>query len=295
MALRGNEDIAKEKGNSWLASRFGDLFIRVVSAVVLVAIIVALLWWGAIPFTVGITIIIFGGLWELYSTFSRHGFKPAFLLSLATACAFPILAYFIMRSDPQDLTWFATTLALYMPLVFIMCLARPGSKSPTSNIALSLLGVVMVGFCLAHFVLMLGFDTWTAPFLIIVMVWVSDAIAYLGGSAFGRHKMAPHISPGKTWEGTIISTAGVFIAASILCIMLNRSWLSMAVAMELAAIVVVLGPLGDLSESMVKRELGIKDMSSLIPGHGGIMDRFDSMFFTVAVSYYFLRFFIFKL
>jgi phosphatidate cytidylyltransferase len=144
---------------------------------------------------------------------------------------------------------------------------------------------------------MLGLDTeipWTAPFTVIVMVWISDAVAYLAGSALGKHKIAPRISPGKTWEGSIAGTAAVFIAGYILYLTVNRPWLSIGVAMELAVIVCVFGPLGDLSESMVKRELGIKDMSSLIPGHGGIMDRFDSMFFTAAVSYYFLRFLIFK-
>ncbi len=295
MADVEKKDDAAQKAKSWLASRFGDFLIRIASAVVLVAIIVALLWWGNIPFTIGIALIVFGGLWELYSTFSRHGYKPAFLISLAAAATFPILAYFIIGRDQQDLTWFATALALYMPLLFVSCIFRSGSKSPTSNIAISLLGVILVGFGLAHFVLMLHFDTWTVPFVMIVMVWISDAVAYLGGSAFGKHKMAPNISPGKTWEGTIISTLGVFIAAYVLQVTLNRAWFSLGVAMELAAIVVVFGPLGDLSESMVKRELGIKDMSSLIPGHGGIMDRFDSMFFTVAVAYYFLRFLVFKI
>jgi phosphatidate cytidylyltransferase len=291
------QETAAGDEKSWFASRFGNLFVRVASAIVLVAIIVALLWWGDIPFTVGITLIVVGGLWELYSTFSRHGYKPAIIISVAAAAAFPILAYFIKGREGQELTWFATALALYMPILFAACIFRGGCKSPTSNIAISLLGAVLVGFGLSHFVLMLGLDSisWTAPLTIIVMVWISDAVAYLGGSAFGRHKMAPNISPGKTWEGTLISTAGVFIAAYILKITINRAWLSMGVAMELAAIVVILAPLGDLSESMVKRELGIKDMSSLIPGHGGIMDRFDSMFFTAAVSYYFLRFFIFKI
>jgi phosphatidate cytidylyltransferase len=107
--------------------------------------------------------------------------------------------------------------------------------------------------------------------------------------------MAPRISPGKSWEGFLAGTAAVFIAAYILYLTVSRAWLSLGVAMELAVIVCILAPLGDLSESTVKRELGIKDMSSLIPGHGGIMDRFDSMFFTAAVSYYFLRYFVFKI
>jgi phosphatidate cytidylyltransferase len=287
----------EKKEKSGLASRFAGLVTRVVSAVILVLIIVILLWWGDIPFVVGITLVVLGGLLELYSTFTRHGYKPASILSIAAGCSFPILAYF-MRGDSQDLTWFTLALALYLPLVFAWCLFRPGgSKSPTTDISLSLLGVMLVGFCMGHFVLMLGFDeiSWTVPFAIIVMIWVSDAVAYLAGSAIGRHKMFPRISPGKSWEGFLAGTAGVFIAAYVLQVILCRPWLDIGTAMELAVIVCIFAPLGDFSESLVKRELGIKDMSSLIPGHGGIMDRFDSMFFTAVISYYFLRFFIFKI
>ncbi len=290
----GAGGVGQEKSS--LASRFADFAVRVVSAVILVLIIVILLWWGEIPFTVGIALIAFGGLWEFYSTFSRHGYKPAMLLSMAVGSAFPVIAFFLR--DSQDLAPLALTLALYAPVLFAWCIFRKGTRSPTTDISVSLLGVVMVGFCLAHFVLMLGLDKgipWTVPFTVIVLVWVCDAVAYLAGSALGRHKIAPRISPGKSWEGFIAATAAVFIAAYVLYLTVNREWLSLGVAMELAAIVCVFAPLGDLSESTVKRELGIKDMSSLIPGHGGIMDRFDSMFFTAAISYYFLRYFIFKI
>ena len=281
-------------GRASLAARFRGLAARVVSGVVLVLVIVILLWWGEIPFTVGISLIALGGLWELYSTFSDHRYRPAMLLSIAAGCAFPVIAYFVRES--QDLTPLAAAMALYLPLLFAWCILRGGSDSPTTDIAVSLVGVALVGFCLAHFVLMLGFDdvAWTAPFAVIVTVWIYDAIAYFAGSAFGRHKMAPRISPGKSWEGTAAGTAAAFIAAYVLYLTLNRDWLSLKVAMALAGVVCVFGPLGDLSESLVKRELGIKDMSSLIPGHGGIMDRFDSMFFTAVVSYYLLRFFVLK-
>ncbi|MBC7229160.1 MAG: phosphatidate cytidylyltransferase [Actinobacteria bacterium] len=282
-------------GKAPLAARFRGLAARVVSAVVLVLVVVILLWWGEIPFTAGISLIVLGGLWELYSTFSRHRYRPAALLSVAAGCAFPIIAYFLRES--QDLTPLVVAMACYLPLLFAWCIARGGSDSPTVDIAVSLLGVALVGLCLAHFVLMLGFDDvpWTAPFAVIVMVWIYDSIAYFAGSAFGRHKMVPRISPGKSWEGTAAGTLASFVAAYVLYLTLNRDWLSLGVAMSLAGVVCVFGPLGDLSESLVKRELGIKDMSSLIPGHGGIMDRFDSMFFTAVVSYYLLRYLVLKL
>ncbi len=288
-------DAGGNGGKASLAARFRGLAARVVSAVVLVLVMVILLWWGEIPFTVGVALIVLGGLWELYSTFSRHRYRPAALLSIAAGCAFPVIAYFLRAT--QDLTPLVLVLALYLPLLFAWCILRGGSDSPTTDIAISLMGVALVGFCLAHFVLMLGFDdvSWTSPFTVIVIVWIYDAIAYFAGSAFGRHKMAPRISPGKSWEGTAAGTAAAFLAAYVLYLTLNRHWLSLGVAMALAGVVSVFGPLGDLSESLVKRELGIKDMSSLIPGHGGIMDRFDSMFFTAVVSYYMLRYLVLKL
>lgn len=279
-----------------LRARFADLAVRVVSAVILVLVMVILLWWGEVPFTVGVSLIVAGGLWELYSTFTKHGYRPATAVSLAAGCGLPVVAYFIQRGSSGELTPLAVLLALYLPVLLARVLFGRHSQSPTTDMALSLLGVVLVGFCLSHFVLMLRFDevSWTAPFAVIVMVWVYDAVAYFAGSAFGKHKVAPRISPGKSWEGTAAGTAGAFLAAYILQVTLNREWLSIGVAMELAALVCLFGPLGDLSESMVKRELGIKDMSSLIPGHGGIMDRFDSMFLTAVVCYYFLRYLVIK-
>ncbi len=295
MAGGGADKGTAVKGDSAsLTARFGGLAARVVSAVVLVLVMVILLWWGEIPFTVGISFIVVGGLWELYSTFARHRYRPAALLSIAAGCAFPVIAYFLRET--QDLTPLTVAMALYLPLLFAWCILRGGSDSPTTDIAISLMGVALVGFCLSHFVLMLGFDdvTWTAPFTVIVIVWIYDAIAYFAGSAFGRHKMAPRISPGKSWEGTAAGTVAAFVASYVLYLSLDRDWLSLGVAMALAGVVCVFGPLGDLSESLVKRELGIKDMSSLIPGHGGIMDRFDSMFFTAAISYYLLRYLFIK-
>lgn len=207
-----------------LRARFVDLAARVISAVVLVLVVVILLWWGEIPFTVGITLVAAGGLWEFYSTFQRHGYRPATWLSLAAGCSFPVMAYFLQRGDSLELTLLAAALALYLPVLFAWCLLGPHSPSPTTDAALSLLGVVLVGFCLAHFVLMLRFDTvsWTVPFAVIVMVWIYDAVAYFAGSAFGKHKMAPRISPGKSWEGTLAGTAGAFIAAYVLYLTLNR-------------------------------------------------------------------------
>ncbi len=186
------------------------------------------------------------------------------------------------------------TLFFFLALTCFYYILKPATPSPTSSIALTFLGVFLISFSLSHFVLMLRMDSisWTVPFTVIVMVWVYDAVAYFVGSALGRHKMSPRVSPNKSWEGTLGGTLGAFIAAWILYLTVDRPWLTLEVALVLAAIVSVAGPVGDLTESLIKRELGVKDMSSLIPGHGGILDRFDSMMFTAVFSYYYLRFIV---
>jgi phosphatidate cytidylyltransferase len=281
-----------EKEQSKPKSRFGNVTAKVLSAIILVLIIVILLWAGEIPFTVGITLLAGGGLVEFYGTYRKHGYHPNIYLGIAAGCSFPVIAYFL-KSEPQNLSFFTLAISAFIFLTFFAFLVIHKDK-PATDIALTFTGAMLVGFCLSHFVLMLHVVegeviTWTVPFAIIVIVWVNDAVAYLGGSAIGRHKLVPRISPGKSWEGVIIGTIGAFVAAYILVITLNRDWLTLPLAMVLAGIVSVIAPIGDLSESLLKRELGIKDMGSLIPGHGGILDRFDSMFFTAVACYYVLR------
>ncbi len=288
----------KEKGKEPLSEREvgGGALAKVLSAIIVVLVIVILLWTGPwakdIPFAVGMTLIAAGGLWEFYSTYRKHGYHPNIYLGIAGGCAFPVIAYFL-KTTPQNLSYFTMAASVFIFLTFFVFLVRHKER-PGTDIALTFTGAMLIGFCLAHFVLMLrvipGEEIhWTVPLAIIIMVWVDDAVAYIGGSAIGRHKMVPRISPGKSWEGVVIGTIGTFVAAYVLFLTLNRSWLTLPLAMELAALVSVIAPIGDLSESLLKRELGIKDMGSLIPGHGGILDRFDSMFFTAVICYYFLR------
>lgn len=272
---------------------FSNFLTRLVSAVFLVLAIVLLLWWGDIPFLVGMTAIIAVGLWEFYNILSKNGYSPATFLAIPVGVALPVISFFI-EDTPQDLAPLAAVLCGLMVLIFAWFVFQPGQPHAIASIALTFTGVFLISFTLSHFVLMLRFDDihWTAPFTVIVMIWVYDAVAYLAGSAIGRHKLSPRVSPNKSWEGLIAATLAAFAAALVLKITVSRDWLSWGVAFTLAAIVVVLGPLGDLSESLMKRELEVKDMSELIPGHGGILDRFDSMLFVAPAAYYYLRFII---
>ena len=122
--------------------------------------------------------------------------------------------------------------------------------------------------------------------LVFVLLWANDVFAYLTGKLLGKHKLFPRISPGKTIEGSIGGL--VFTVIAMVVFAHYADWLPIATGIGMAAIAVVFGTLGDLCESMLKRQAGVKDSGKLIPGHGGILDRFDSVLFSVPFVFVFL-------
>ncbi len=123
--------------------------------------------------------------------------------------------------------------------------------------------------------------------VLLVIIWVGDTAAYYGGRAFGRHPLAPRISPKKTVEGGIAGLIGSLVAGIAVGMwILGEPWLNLAFV---SAITAIAGQLGDLAESALKRSAGVKDSSSILPGHGGILDRLDSLFFAIPVFYWFFN------
>ncbi len=130
-------------------------------------------------------------------------------------------------------------------------------------------------------------------FLAFTMTWASDTGAYVIGSTLGRHPLLPRVSRSKTWEGALGGVLFGAVAGGV-CAMTFAGFLHVAWGVALGAVCSMVGLLGDLFESMLKRDAEIKDTSHLIPGHGGVLDRFDSLLFTVPLIYYFLKFVIFQ-
>jgi phosphatidate cytidylyltransferase len=123
--------------------------------------------------------------------------------------------------------------------------------------------------------------------VLLAIVWVGDAAAYYGGRALGRHLLAPKISPKKTVEGAIAGVAGSVIAGVVGGVwVLGKPWLTM---LGISTVTAVVGQIGDLAESVLKRSAGVKDSSSILPGHGGILDRLDSLFFATPIFYWLLK------
>ena len=156
--------------------------------------------------------------------------------------------------------------------------------------ALTLFGALFAGWMPAHLALIRGLRPNGESFLFMtfVAVWCMDTAAYVAGRALGRHPLAPALSPKKTWEGAL----GGFAAAVAVCLLFSRFLLKDALpptwAVAVGAVIGVTGQLSDLAESMVKRDAGVKDSGALLPGHGGVFDRFDSFILCAPAVYYIL-------
>jgi phosphatidate cytidylyltransferase len=159
-------------------------------------------------------------------------------------------------------------------------------QSTTVAVSLTLLGVGWIGLGLAHAVLLRDIATHgvLAAYTVLLAVWAGDAAAYFVGFLFGRHKLAPTVSPGKTWEGLAAGTAAT-IAVTFLALY-KSDFLSIPQSLALGVAIAVVAPLGDLFESAIKRDMDVKDSSRLLAGHGGLLDRLDALLFSWVAAYY---------
>jgi phosphatidate cytidylyltransferase len=177
-------------------------------------------------------------------------------------------------------------LAAAFVLLFAFAARAPRRDGATVSMGVTLLAVVWIGLPLAHAVFLRGLPDHGAALLIDVLVgtFVADTAAYATGRMFGSHKIAPNLSPNKTVEGLIggfvIGTMGFWFAG------LYQDWLSGVDALIIGAAVAAVAPIGDLFESMLKRDLGTKDTGTIFGPHGGILDRLDAALFTIVVGYY---------
>ena len=195
------------------------------------------------------------------------------------------LAFTLVGAELGGAPWLVAGVVgtfLFAFLVFGISDARP---SFTASMGTTLLGVVWVAGGLALLIILRDVPKYgrLAVFTVLLAVWADDSAAYFIGRLIGRHRMAPTISPGKTWEGFIAGT----VTAVAVCFfaLYNQHFLSNLEAVALGAGVAVSGALGDLFESAVKRDLGVKDSGRILGGHGGMLDRIDAQLFAVPAAY----------
>jgi phosphatidate cytidylyltransferase len=215
---------------------------------------------------------------ELYTMMAR--WRPVPLLGFAALIGMVLAARYGGTRQVLEVAVAA------VPVLFLSVVARGQQGGATVAIAGTLLGVYWIGFAFAHAELLRELPHGNSVLLdVLIGTFLGDTAAYLGGRLFGRRPLAPSISPNKTVEGlfcgALIAILSVFLAG-----LLQNTWMTQGNALLLGFAVAVLGPLGDLFESLIKRDAGAKDAGRVFGAHGGALDRLDSVMFTVVAGYY---------
>lgn len=293
------------------------LTLRVVSGTILLALVLAAIWVGGLLLMALVGLAAALAAHEFYFIVRRAGYAPWYAAGIALSLLLALRGYLegdILDSVPTASPGMAAELAA-MALVLVLVFVRQGyfwwraggqaggasmpsngARSPHlawSDLGLTLGGALYTGGLLGYAPLLSALPAGSgtpagSAWLLMVLLGTAacDTGAYFVGSAIGKHKLIPHISPGKTWEGLLGGALGGVIAAFALSGLLR---LELWQALILGLLVCAASVLGDLAESLLKRAVGVKDSGNLIPGHGGILDRIDSILFVLVVVYFFTQ------
>jgi len=251
---------------------------RLLTALVVLIPVIAVIWFGGPAFSAVLAIFAVVGALEFFGMKGLSVRHPLTIFGLVWVLLFIASAHF----EPYY-SLVVLSAAVVFSLVWLLFASTVEHASV--NWAWTLAGVIYIGWMLSLLIPLRGLDAgrdWV--FLALLTVIAVDTSAFFVGRAIGRHSLWPRISPGKTWEGAIggfLAGIGASLALAAMLPLIAVSW-QIAV---LGALVGVFAQLGDLAESMLKRSAGVKDASRLMPGHGGLLDRLDSVIFTVAVVY----------
>lgn len=261
-----------------------NLVVRTISGLGLTVVVLGGILWSQWSLGAVLLLLLVGGVVELYSLIEKQGLAPQRALGMIAAVMLFALNFALVSDDIQILydgsKYFVPCLAFFallIPLMFICELYRK-QTNPAANIATTILPLFYVALPLSLMLYMpiIGRESWNAWVLIayIAIVWSNDVFAYLVGIAIGRHRLFERLSPKKSWEGFFGGVAGAVVAGLVAAHLLGDKPLAWV---GLALVTVVTAVFGDLAESMFKRAAEVKDSGTLIPGHGGVLDRFDAM------------------
>lgn len=270
------------------------LLLRILMAVLFLPCVILITRRGDLHFLFLVDLILWTGMLEFYRLLEKRGFRPFKGVGIACGLAISWYAYFRAGMYVNFL------LALALLLLMTVELTRRSIEQAVVEISSTVFGVLYVGWLGSHFILLrelprlagldyeLGFRF---VLLGIVLTWSCDTGAYFVGRAIGRTPLLPRVSPQKSREGAVGGIAFALLAGWI-CQRTFADYLSLPMAMWTALVAALAGITGDLVESVMKRDLHVKDTAHLIPGHGGTLDRFDSLFFSMPLIYYFHKFFV---
>ncbi|WP_418828542.1 phosphatidate cytidylyltransferase [Paratractidigestivibacter sp.] len=261
------------------------LLTRTTSGAIYALLIVACLFIG--PFTT--TLLVVCMAWLCCSEFFRMtrmgGRMPNEIYGLTAAILFPLAAYF------RGVAGLAVVLLLFLVAIAAWYVATP--RAGIGDVAVSVFGPIYTSFAFSAIVLVRVSDKGVHGALltlgVMLSLWANDAVAYLVGSRIGSHKLAPRISPNKSWEGFWAGLVGS-VAVWVVLALAGVANIGVPLAAVVGLVVGIVGVVGDLFESRIKRGVGVKDSGNLIPGHGGLLDRSDSLLFGSIAAYILLLF-----
>lgn len=263
--------------------------IRTLTGSGLVILIVAAVWFGPYSFAALMLLINVLGLYEFYRLLETPEVRPSKIAG-ALLSAGLILCFLVILTGLVN--W--KLILLIIPaasVIFLSALYRP-VKKPFTGLAITFFGITCISLPICFFVAIpflnrpVGSYHSEVPLGAFMLLWTNDTIAYLFGSRFGKHHLFMRISPGKTWEGSFAGAAAGLIAACILSLYFP---LLSAIEWEgLSLVIIVCGTYGDLIKSLLKRSTGVKDSGTILPGHGGILDRFDSLLGSAPFAFIYL-------
>ncbi len=263
-----------------MSEKMKNLIVRSLSGIGLIVVVLGAIYWSALSMQVVLMLLALLGVLEFYRLAEQQQISPqrvlGTILTLLPSLIICLIGHNMAGYNQLGVPTviLLTAFFLFLPLIFICELYRK-STTPLANIGATLMGAVYVGYPIASLMCFSGESSlrWII-IAAIAIIWANDVFAYLVGMTIGRHRLFERISPKKSWEGFFGGMVGAMALALLIAYLRDESYLLWG---GLSIVITVTAVLGDLIESMLKRASGVKDSGTLIPGHGGVLDRFDAL------------------
>jgi phosphatidate cytidylyltransferase len=262
---------------------------RMKTILLTVPIIFACTYYGGLSFYVLVMALTLLSLNEFYYLMNKKGYSPSYLIGfLVSAFLVSFVSYTVKHPNWEPFATGLLTTAIILTFAGGIFLKK--AQDSTVNASITLLGILYIGWMFSYLILIREFTAHGAYlFFLIISIWACDTSAYLTGTYFGRVKLSPYISPKKTVEGAVSGFIISIVAAYIFSMFTGMNSIH---AVILGVIIGLVGQISDLVESLIKRDVGVKDSSNIVPGHGGVLDRMDSFILTAPIMYYYLVWFV---
>lgn len=287
-----------------------ELAQRVAVAAIGIPVAVAVIHLGGWIFGALLALVAVGAALELYRLSRLRGVEPFAAVGALTAAVFVLVAAGRLTAGGVSPLWVPLAMVFLLVTSGAAVWARGVEGQPLFAIAVTIFGAFFTGWTLSHALFLrheltdgavlsmagapalLATEAWAGTSLVVFAVgltWINDSCAYFAGRAWGRRKLIPKVSPGKTVVGAVAGVIGAVVVGAVFSWIVLEGWYGLPVGLIEGALggglIAVTAQVGDLVESVFKREAGVKDSGHLLPGHGGVLDRFDALFFTLPVAY----------